>query len=230
MTLYEILEVSEKASDEVIEKAYKTLAKKYHPDLQQTPEDKKNAEQKMQKINEAYETLKDQNKRSEYDIKLQREKDKQTEYAHYNNMQQNIRQQSANQYREEPKNQPNYNQYGNNYKSAEEWQQILANLSPKEREKLMKKIQRDAKEEYTRVAEDYYRQQGYRVKHKTTPREYLEKFLTIVIIICVFAVLWIIPPSRNWMIKLYEDNIAVKLVVDLIVGLIKGLFNAIFNH
>ena len=33
-TLYEILEVSENASTEIIEKAYKVLAKKYHPDLQ----------------------------------------------------------------------------------------------------------------------------------------------------------------------------------------------------
>lgn len=32
--LYELLEVSEKASQEIIEKAYKTLAKKWHPDLQ----------------------------------------------------------------------------------------------------------------------------------------------------------------------------------------------------
>ena len=35
ITLYEILEVSENASIEVIEKAYKVLAKKYHPDLQE---------------------------------------------------------------------------------------------------------------------------------------------------------------------------------------------------
>ena len=33
-TLYEVLEVSENASAEIIEKAYKVLAKKYHPDLQ----------------------------------------------------------------------------------------------------------------------------------------------------------------------------------------------------
>ena len=36
ITLYEILEVSEKASKEIIEKAYRVLAKKYHPDLQET--------------------------------------------------------------------------------------------------------------------------------------------------------------------------------------------------
>ena len=34
-TLYELLEVSENASEEIIEKAYKVLAKKYHPDLQE---------------------------------------------------------------------------------------------------------------------------------------------------------------------------------------------------
>lgn len=32
---YEILQVNEKASQEIIEKAYKVLAKKYHPDLQE---------------------------------------------------------------------------------------------------------------------------------------------------------------------------------------------------
>ena len=52
-TLYEILEVSESASNEVIEKAYKVLAKKNHPDLQ--PEgQKQKAEQVMKQINEAY--------------------------------------------------------------------------------------------------------------------------------------------------------------------------------
>ena len=48
-TLYDILEVSRKASKEIIEKAYKTLAKKFHPDLQMTEEDKKIAEEKMKK-------------------------------------------------------------------------------------------------------------------------------------------------------------------------------------
>ena len=38
---YEILEVDQKASKEVIEKAYKVLAKKYHPDLQEEKNKKK---------------------------------------------------------------------------------------------------------------------------------------------------------------------------------------------
>ena len=62
MNYYEILEVSEKASKEIIDKAYKTLAKRYHPDLQ--PEDKKSiAEEKMKQINESYYILSDDNKR-----------------------------------------------------------------------------------------------------------------------------------------------------------------------
>ena len=75
MTLYDKLEVSEKASGEGIEKAYKTLAKKYHPDVQNTPEETRNAEEKMKEINEAYSILKDVNKRNEYDNKLQRERE-----------------------------------------------------------------------------------------------------------------------------------------------------------
>ena len=69
-TLYEILEVSEKASQEVIEKAYKVLVKRYHPDLQKES-DKKNAEVMMKKINEAYEVLQDAQKRMEYDNNLE---------------------------------------------------------------------------------------------------------------------------------------------------------------
>lgn len=63
---YEILEVDKNASQEIIKKAYSTLAKKYHPDLQ--PEDKKNdAEIKFKLINEAYETLSNEESRKEYD-------------------------------------------------------------------------------------------------------------------------------------------------------------------
>lgn len=73
-TLYEVLEVSENASAEVIEKAYKVLAKKYHPDLQ-SPGDKQNAENKMKQINEAYEILGNEEKRKEYDRQLQQERE-----------------------------------------------------------------------------------------------------------------------------------------------------------
>ena len=66
---YEILEVDRHASEEIIKKAYNTLAKKYHPDLQ--PDDLKYiCEEKFKLINEAYETLSIPEKREEYDCSL----------------------------------------------------------------------------------------------------------------------------------------------------------------
>ena len=66
---YEILEVSENASSEVIERAYKVLAKKYHPDT--WPRDKLYfAENKFKEITEAYEVLSDAELRKNYDSKI----------------------------------------------------------------------------------------------------------------------------------------------------------------
>lgn len=76
LNLYEVLEVSEKASKEVIEKAYRVLAKKYHPDLQAESE-KQAAESKMKQINEAYEILSDSEKRKNYDLALKQEREEQ---------------------------------------------------------------------------------------------------------------------------------------------------------
>jgi curved DNA-binding protein len=61
---YKLLGVSRSASKEEIGKAFKKLARKYHPDL--NPNDK-DAENKFKEINEAYEVLKDEKKRKLYD-------------------------------------------------------------------------------------------------------------------------------------------------------------------
>ncbi len=64
---YEILEIDKNASPEILEKAYKTLVKKYHPDLQKNNL-KNNYEEKIKKINEAYEILSNPEKREEYNL------------------------------------------------------------------------------------------------------------------------------------------------------------------
>src|SRR5438876_1251675 len=61
---YEILGVSKSASAEELKKTYRTLAMKHHPD--RNPGDK-SAEQKFKEVSEAYDILKDDQKRAAYD-------------------------------------------------------------------------------------------------------------------------------------------------------------------
>lgn len=61
---YQILEVSENASADEIKKAFRQLAKKYHPD---TNGGNESATRKFEEINEAYSVLSDETKKSKYD-------------------------------------------------------------------------------------------------------------------------------------------------------------------
>src|SRR3989338_242531 len=61
---YDVLGVSRNASADELKKAYRSLAKKLHPD--QNPGDKE-AEQRFKELNEAYDALKDEQSRAAYD-------------------------------------------------------------------------------------------------------------------------------------------------------------------
>ncbi|HPT69481.1 MAG TPA: DnaJ domain-containing protein, partial [Syntrophomonas sp.] len=63
---YEILGVPRDASAKDIKAAYRKLARQWHPDLH-TGKKKAEAEEKIKRINEAYEVLKDSEKRAKYD-------------------------------------------------------------------------------------------------------------------------------------------------------------------
>ena len=62
---YEVLGVSKTATEDELKKAYRKLAKKYHPDA--NPDNKEEAEAKFKEVNEAYEVLSDPKKRQMYD-------------------------------------------------------------------------------------------------------------------------------------------------------------------
>ena len=62
---YEVLGVDKNASEADLKKAYKKMARKYHPDLNR--DDPKTAEAKFKEVNEAYDVLKDPQKKAQYD-------------------------------------------------------------------------------------------------------------------------------------------------------------------
>ena len=65
MNYYDILEIEEDADSISIKKAYKKLAKKFHPDL--NPDNVELSEEKFKQINEAYHVLIDKDERRKYD-------------------------------------------------------------------------------------------------------------------------------------------------------------------
>ena len=78
---YEILEINENASPEIIEKAYRVLAKKYHPDVQ--PEDKLYwADINFKEITEAYQVLSNKHLKREYDMQLNSYKSQSPNYTY----------------------------------------------------------------------------------------------------------------------------------------------------
>ncbi|UFS62042.1 DnaJ domain-containing protein [Sulfurimonas sp. HSL-3221] len=62
-SLYETLGVNENATESEIKKAYRKMARQYHPDVNKSPE----AEEKFKEINAAYEVLSDKEKKAQYD-------------------------------------------------------------------------------------------------------------------------------------------------------------------
>src|SRR3954452_9246855 len=63
LNLYEVLQVSAKASPEVLQAAYRVLARVYHPDVNTSP----NAARMMRQLNAAYKVLSDPERRVRYD-------------------------------------------------------------------------------------------------------------------------------------------------------------------
>lgn len=170
---YQILEVNENASYEVIEKAYRVLAKKYHPDI--WPKDKMYfAESKFKEITEAYNILSNNDLRSEYDLKMGFNN---SSYDRYNNL-----------YDENQK----LKRELNNMKIKNESQKYTDNLNDKN-----KKTENESYfKRYTDSIKDLIRNESKKPPEERS-KDLIALLLTIVIISILIFVFWKIPFLHN---------------------------------
>lgn len=217
--LYELLEVSEKASKEVIEKAYKVLAKRYHPDLQEE-KDKKQAEEKMKQINEAYTILIDDEKRKAYDIELNAKRQeeiqkKMQENTKVNNEITRVEQEVFNDL-----------QNANMKRQKEEQYKINRKLE-EEQKSNMEKLQADLQRTYSNAYNNYLRSLGYKIKEPWTLKRFIELMKVLIILAVIIIFIWFFPPTHKLIIDFYEQNVVLKFIIDIFIKLILGLWNAI---
>lgn len=207
---YEILEVSKNASEEIIEKAYKVLAKKYHPDLQKE-ENKKIAEEKMKLINEAYEVLSDINKRKEYNINLENEQKRKIQE----------KEETINDYNKANKCEEEYNQ-------EEYYEQTpLTKKEIKQQIKQEKKVQREYREEQERQYTRYMRSLGYKVKERWTLKRFIRLLKAIIVIIIFLLIIWVFPPTHKLLVEAYEQNSIIRAIAEIFKNIFIGIGNAI---
>lgn len=203
ITYYEILEVSRMASKEVITKAYKVLVRKYHPDLEQDEGKKEEAKEKMVRINEAYETLSDDEKRKKYDDtiaileekeRIAKEKERQqskTQNINNNrniNVNRNIDNDNSNN-NISINNIDNDNNLNNDTKLQEEMQRAE------------EEIQMHKQNIVNQMYEDYYntlRRMGYNVVTVRPLKERIKAYLIAGIVILLLILIYNIPFIRGF--------------------------------
>ena len=209
---YDILEINKNASPEIIEKAYKTLVKKYHPDLQKN-DLKIKYEEKIKKINEAYEVLSDPEKRKNYDLNL---KNIEISADDYNNLyNENINLKNEINYLKN--NLDNYKKnYNNN--SINNCNNIsnnnYASMNNIEN-KINQKINNAVNQAYYDAYIQDLKNRGYKIKYKKTFKDFLALILTILVIFSVGFILWHIPFTKNYLVNLYNENSALQFIVNI---------------
>ena len=184
---YEILGVSKTATDDELKKAYRKLAKKYHPDLQNNSD----CQDKMRQINEAYEILSNDFKRREYDEKIKRQSVSIEEY--------NRIIQENNRLKKDLKRVVNQREMSQNQGRLEEMSIM---------QRYYEQIKKATKQPQMRYE---------RKKTKISLEKIKKIVIYIAILIGIGLVLAIVPFTRKFFINLYNNNVIIKLLVDTIV-------------
>ena len=205
---YEILEVDKNASQEVIEKAYRTLAKKYHPDLQQGEKQQEYAE-KMKIINQAYDVLSDGIKREEYNKQLENEKQQ--------NQTISIEEQQRIMRENYELKQQIINMNTNNNVVDEG---SIGNMN----RVFSQQINEARRQAYHDAYIQDMKNRGYKIRYKHDFKYYLKLIKILIIMALIFFIVYQIPFVKNYFNNLYNENIFFKAIIDIF----KNTFSSTF--
>ncbi len=231
---YDILQINQNASPEIIEKAYKTLAKKYHPDLQEE-NNKKEAEEILKEINKAYEILSNPDKKALYDQNLKNGSISQEDYNKIYHQNEALKEELNNLKNNTPNTQySNINLNSFNTSTTENPkaninQENIDAIKKEEQELEYKRRQLQYQEQMEQARQKAYhdayiqdlKNRGYRIRYKKSLKDYIKGIISIIIVIIILILLWHIPFIQNFFINLYENNQAIHQTVDIF----SNLFN-----
>ena len=242
VTLYDLLEVKNSASKEEIEESYRNLIVTYSTNPSLSENENKENELILSKLKMAYEILIDDVKRKAYDDSLAKKKAE----ALLQNV--TIKQEPENKVEKE---EVSYEDIGEKYIETNETVEIVESepesiesdeeptLSKEDKKKLREAAQKEFKtnlkraqqaeqeyeQAYNQAYNDYLKKMGYQVKEPWTLKRVKNLFIGILAVIITCALIWIIPPTRNMLIGIYEENFIVKALVDIFGTLINAILS-----
>ena len=192
---YKILEVDESASKEVIDKAYKVLVKKYHPDLTGK---NYNRDEKIKEINEAYNVLSNSFLKEQYDKEL---------YANTQN----------NQFQE--------HDYSRLYREKEKLKYQLEQEKHKKTNTKKSQDNNEEETPQVGTGNSILNIFKTLFKHRPTMEtiknikriDIIALILTIIVVLLIGTILYFLPFTHDWMVRNFIDT--------PLVNWIKGIFN-----
>ena len=201
---YEILQIDRNASQEVIEKVYKTLAKKYHPDLQ-AEADKPKAEAILKEINEAYDLLSDPVKRANYDKTLESSEISEDSFNEINN--ENAALKNQLHYMQEKLRNSNYASKSkpNNDNSYSKMKNLQNNDAVK---KYYDELERARQKAYHDAYIQDLKNRGYKIRYKKSFKDYVKNFIALILTIAILVLIFQIPFVQ----KFLTDNPLYRLI------------------
>ena len=175
----------------------------------QAEENKKNAENILKKINEAYEVLSNPSKREAYNKTIEQSTISQEQYKeiiHQNEYLKNKLKNNSSVQNSNSNNNLNFENYYNKKIQDLEYQ-----------ENLQKARQRAYYDAYIQDLKS----RGYKIKYKKTLKEYLKNLISLIITIFIisisFFILWQIPIVKRFLLELYNENQIIKGIIDIFI-------------